>query len=411
VTRPHISIIGSALSGNKGAAAMLESSIHTLSTRIPGVRFTLFSMYPTEDREQNRYENLDIVPASPRQLGVTINTLALLYRILPPLRGLLRRRSRAIAALASSSVLLDQGGITFTDGREKFLLYNVASILPALNVKTPVFKCAQAVGPFENPINRRAAKTFLPKVATLTTRGRITHEYAESLGLGNLLAGADYAFSLELDGSEASSAAETIDLSFFDSGTVVGVSPSVVLQKKVDAAGGDYIANIVSFVDAMTASGRKVLIVPHSVRTGTDKTHNNDLPLCREIASRIDSPDSVLSLDREYDSQVLRYLIGRCDFFVASRFHAMVSSLAMSVPTLVIGWSHKYEEVLEMFELSEWAFGHSALTPEYLLERFDALVADRDVVDAKLREHLPTVKSRSLAQADAIAELVRSHEG
>ena len=48
---------------------------------------------------------------------------------------------------------------------------------------------------------------------------------------------------------------------------------------------------------------------------------------------------------------------------------------------------------------------------EYLLERFDALVADRDVVDAKLREHLPTVKSRSLAQADAIAELVRSHEG
>ena len=409
MTRPHISIIGSALSGNKGAAAMLESSIHTLSTRIPGVRFTLFSMYPTEDREQNRYENLDIVPASPRQLGVTINTLALLYRILPPLRGLLRRRSRAIAALASSSVLLDQG--TFTDGREKFLLYNVASILPALNVKTPVFKCAQAVGPFENPINRRAAKTFLPKVATLTTRGRITHEYAESLGLGNLLAGADYAFSLELDGSEASSAAETIDLSFFDSGTVVGGSPSVVLQKKVDAAGGDYIANIVSFVDAMTASGRKVLIVPHSVRTGTDKTHNNDLPLCREIASRIDSPDSVLSLDREYDSQVLRYLIGRCDFFVASRFHAMVSSLAMSVPTLVIGWSHKYEEVLEMFELSEWAFGHSALTPEYLLERFDALVADRDVVDAKLREHLPTVKSRSLAQADAIAELVRSHEG
>lgn len=407
MTRPHISIIGSALSGNKGAAAMLESSIHTLTERLPGVRFTLFSMYPAEDREQNRYENLDIVPASPRQLGVTINTLALLYRILPPLRGLLRRRSRAIAALTSSSALLDQGGITFTDGREKFLLYNVASILPALNVKTPVFKCAQAVGPFENPINRRAARTFLPKVATLTTRGRITHEYAESLGLTNLLPGADYAFSLELDGSEAATAAATLDLSFFDSGTVIGVSPSVVLQKKVDGAGGDYIANIVSFIDAMTARGHKVLVVPHSVRTGTDKTHNNDLPLCREIASRISPSDAVLTLDREYDSQVLRYLIGRCDFFVASRFHAMVSSLAMSVPTLVIGWSHKYEEVLEMFGLSEWAFGHSALSSEFLLERFDALVADRDAVDAKLREHLPTVKARSLAQADAIAELVR----
>jgi len=82
----------------------------------------------------------------------------------------------------------------------------------------------------------------------------------------------------------------------------------------------------------------------------------------------------------------------------------------MSVPTLVIGWSHKYEEVLEMFGLSEWAFGHSALSAEHLLERFDALVADREAVDAKLREHLPTVKARSLAQADAIAELVRGAE-
>ncbi|TXK16252.1 polysaccharide pyruvyl transferase family protein [Homoserinibacter sp. GY 40078] len=406
-TTPHVAIIGSALSGNKGASAMLESSIQTLGERLPGVRFTLFSMYPTEDRRQNRYENLDIVAATPRKLGVTINTLALLYRILPPLRGLIRRRSAAIRALTSSQVLLDQGGITFTDGREKFLLYNVASILPAINTKTPVFKCAQAVGPFRNPINRTAAKVYLPKAQTLVTRGRITHEYAEGLGLTNLYAGADYAFSLELDGTEEQTAAAAFDLGFFDDGVVVGLSPSVVLQKKVDARGGDYAGQMVAFIDAMTASGRKVLLVPHSVRTGTDKTHNNDLPLCREIFSRAAQPEKVLFLDRELDSQVLRYLIGRCDYFVASRFHAMVSSLAMAVPTLVIGWSHKYEEVLEMFGASEWAFGHDKLETAYLLERFEALAAQGDAVRAQLQSKLPEVKARSLAQADLIADVVR----
>ena len=118
--------------------------------------------------------------------------------------------------------LLDQGGITFTDGREKFLLYNVASILPALNTGTPVFKCAQAVGPFTNPINRRASKTFLPKVKTLVTRGRITHEFAEGLGLSNLYAGADYAFSLEMSGTEPEGQKShvTLILSFFDDDVV-----------------------------------------------------------------------------------------------------------------------------------------------------------------------------------------------
>lgn len=407
MTTPRITIIGSALSGNKGAAAMLESAVQTLGERLGDVEFSLLSMYPAEDAAQNHYDNVEVIPAKPRQLGVTINVLALAYRLLPFLRNTIKRRSRAIRAIAESSVLLDQGGITFTDGREKFLLYNVASILPALNTGTPVFKCAQAVGPFRNPINRWASKTFLPKVRTLVTRGRITHEFAEGLGLRNLYEGADYAFSLEMSGTEAEAVAAHVDLTFFDGGDVVGVCPSVVLQKKVDAAGGHYESQIVEFIEKLQAQGKRVMLVPHSVRTGTDKTHNNDLPLCRSIHERLSTSRDVLFIDRELSSQQLRYLIGRCGLFVASRFHAMVSSLAMAVPTLVIGWSHKYREVLEMFELEEWAFGHDQLTPGHLMERFTALEHAQQDVQAKLDAHLPEVKARSLAQADLIADLVR----
>lgn len=407
MSTPRITVIGSALSGNKGAAAMLESAVQTLGERLGEVDFTLLSMYPAEDRAQNPYPNLEVVGADPKTLGVTINSLALAHRLLPPLRPLLRRH-RAIRALTESDVLLDQGGITFTDGREKFLLYNVASILPALNLRTPVFKCAQAVGPFKNPINRIVSKVFLPKAQTLVTRGRITHEFAEGLGLTNLVAGADYAFSLEMDGTEEQGLREAgVDLGFFEDGEVVGVCPSVVLQKKVEARGDDYVGQMIAFIERLRRDGKKVLLVPHSVRTGTEKTHNNDLPLCTRIDDLLVPGEDVLFVDRELSSQQLRHLIGRCDLFVASRFHAMVSSLAMAVPTLVIGWSHKYREVLEMFELEEWAFGHDQLTPAHLWERFEDLSARRDEVQGKLDQHLPEVKSRSLMQADLIAELVR----
>ncbi|WP_152352355.1 polysaccharide pyruvyl transferase family protein [Brachybacterium subflavum] len=411
MSTPRITIIGSALSGNKGAAAMLESAVQTLTERLGEVDFTLLSMYPAEDRAQNHSPNLEVVPADPKTLGVTINALALAHRLLPFARPLLRRH-RAIRALADSAVLLDQGGITFTDGREKFLLYNVASILPALNLRTPVVKCAQAVGPFANPINRIVSKILLPRVRTLVTRGRITHEHAEKLGLQNLVAGADYAFSLEMDGPEGQQLQDRVDLSFFEDGDVVGVCPSVVLQKKVDARHGEgsYLTQMVGFIERLRRDGRKVLLVPHSVRTGTDKTHNNDLPLCRMIARRLKPGQDLLFVGTELSSQQLRCLIGRCSLFVASRFHAMVSSLAMAVPTLVIGWSHKYREVLEMFDLEEWAFGHDQLTPDHLWSRFEDLSEQRDDIQSRLDAHLPEVKRRSLAQADLIADLVRERQ-
>ncbi len=389
---------------------MLESAISSILAAHPDATFTLFSMYPREDAAQNPYPQVELVDARPRPLGVTINSLALLYKILPPLRPMLRRRSRSMSALARSAVLLDQMGISFTDGREKFLLYNTAAVLPALLLKVPVVKCAQAIGPFRNRINRAVSRLFLPKMHTIVTRGRLTHEFAEGLGLRNLVAGSDSAFALKLSGNERASLAAALDLSFFDGNdVVVGISPSVVVQAKYEAkTGGDYLALMAEFTERMLAEGHRVALVPHSVRTGTDKTQNNDLPLCRELYARLSQTDRVLFADRELSSQDLRALIGMCDVFVTSRFHAMVSSLSVAVPCLVIGWSHKYQEVLEMFTLEKWAIGFDTLDPEVLRARALELVANRAEVAATITEHLPTVIDNTRQQEQIILGLLSS---
>ena len=397
-----VSIIGSALSGNKGAAAMLEAAVEGISRRLPDVRFVLFSMYPGEDSRLNRYPNLEIIDASPLKLGVIINSLALLYRLLPPLRSMLRRRSRAIRALTSSCVLLDQGGITFSDGREKFLLYNVASILPAMFVGLPVVKCAQAVGPFTSPVNRFAASIFLPRLRLIVTRGRITHSLAEAMQLPNIRAGADLAFTLP------GTMARHDNIAGSPTQGRVAVSPSAVLQKKVDSAGGDYAAEMAHFVSYLVNSGKEVVLFPHSARSGTDATHNNDLPLCRSIFVMLapDIASQVEFVETEHSSQELRALIASCDVLVTSRFHAMVSGLATATPTLVIGWSHKYEEVLEMFNAAQWAFPHNELSQALLRSRFEELWTQRDEVAAQIASNLPNVRAKADEQLDAIAQLV-----
>ncbi len=158
-------------------------------------------------------------------------------------------------------------------------------------------------------------------------------------------------------------------------------------------------------IDHVTGEhGRPVLLLAHSAREHTDKTHNNDLPLCREIYARLASRERVLFPDAELSSQALRHLIGSCDVFVASRFHAMVSSLSMEVPTLVIGWSHKYREVLDMFGLADWAVGHEALTHDEFEVRMSRLLAEAPELRARLGARLPQVRGTALEQVDLIIE-------
>lgn len=399
-------IIGSALSGNKGAAAMLESSIQTLDAKYPGAEFVLLSVYPEEDKKLNIYSNLTILPASAITVGGMLNPAALLYKLAPPLRAFILKKVPQLKAIKESDALLDQGGITFTDGREVFLLYNVASILPAILVGTKVIKCAQALGPFNNPINRFVSKLVLPHVTLIIARGKKTYEYLQTLNLKNIVLATDYAFSLDItkqDEKEAkkifANVTRNVDLS---KKLNVGISPSIVVKKKCEKAGVDYISLMRWFINDLIAQGYAVTLIPHSVRIGANKVHNNDLPLCEDIYKGVKEKNDCAFVDREVSSQALRYIIGQTDLFVACRFHAMISSLSMGVPTLVLGWSHKYMEILELFDVKEFGIDSSKLSKESLRDSFQDLAAQRKNITMKLESNIASVRELSMSHVELI---------
>jgi polysaccharide pyruvyl transferase WcaK-like protein len=193
-----------------------------------------------------------------------------------------------------------------------------------------------------------------------------------------------------------------VDASFFAGGNVVGVSPSQVLRAAAEGRGEDYVGQVARQIDYLTDTlGRPVYLVAHSTRPG-EKTHNNDLPVCRLIHERVASPNMVLFPDGELTSQQLRSLIGRCDLFVASRFHAMVSSLATGVPTLVLGWSHKYREVLDMFGLAGWSLPADGVAHSTFVARVSELDARKTDVRATLAARFPAVRAKAMEQLDVI---------
>jgi len=402
-------VIGATLSGNKGASAMLESSLQHLRKKDADAHFDVLTVYPDQDSELNEDEDVSILDASPLRLGTVINGAALLHRVIPPLRPRMEEAVPEVGALARADILLDEGGITFVDGRGKFLIYNIATVLPALFTRTPVFKVAQAMGPFETFANRTAAKFILPRMAMIIARGDVTLRHLRELGLGNVRRGADLAFTLEVSKRDIESVSSQVDMSFFSGGNVVGFAPSVVLAKSSAKAGRDYVAETARTIDHITdVLDRPVLLLAHSARRGTEKNHNNDLPVCRAIVESVASPEKVMFVDEELNARELRCLIGMCDVFVASRFHAMISALAQATPVVVIGWSHKYGEVMADFGVEEFATALADATPAKVGALVDRATRERRSLHDSISRSMEQVHELALQQIDDITEFARA---
>ncbi|MCK4817784.1 polysaccharide pyruvyl transferase family protein, partial [bacterium] len=160
------------------------------------------------------------------------------------------------------------------------------------------------------------------------------------------------------------------------------------------------------FIDRLVTNSYDVVLIPHSVRKGTQKTRNNDLPVLKKIFSHICNKEEVFQIREELTPSELRVLIGQLDLFIASRFHAFISALCMEVPTLVFGWSHKYHEVLKDFGLEEYALDYSALTEELIWKKFKELENKADIVRDKINKNLPSVKNRAFEFYDELGYLM-----
>jgi polysaccharide pyruvyl transferase WcaK-like protein len=75
----------------------------------------------------------------------------------------------------------------------------------------------------------------------------------------------------------------------------------------------------------------------------------------------------------------------------------------LGIPTLVVGWGHKYAEVLAQFDLEEWAYDYSSLELESLCQAVERLISRTESVREKLVRHRARVMSSSLEQLEWVS--------
>lgn len=402
-------IVGAALSANKGAAAMAESVVEHLHEYVEPAQFTLLTTYPKDDVTKTRdMPDVNVLGLEPLRLACVefpIALLAALSRGLRIPRGWIR--SRGCRAILDSDCVIDVAGISFVDGRGiPITVYNALMTAVPLLLGTPTVKAAQAMGPFRTQPNKALAKLILPHLAAICARGAGTREYLDELRLKNVHDVADLAFTLPTANALPASIEERIS---HCRNQYVLVMPSSVVKGLYQKNGGDYVVAMVKLIEEIRGStGRTVVVAPHSLRVGKPEGRMNDGPVCDEIIARLNGDPEVIGISEDLYSAELRRLVADSRLLVTSRFHAMISGLATATPTIVLGWSHKYREVLDLFGATEYGLDAMALSDtSRVVSMVKGALDLHDVLEKQLKAALPAVINQSEENFRIIASVLR----
>jgi colanic acid/amylovoran biosynthesis protein len=415
-------VVGGTLWGNRGAEAMVVTTIGRIRERDPDASFVLLSYFPDRDRELLRDRAVAVIDARPAAT-VAAWSGALLHRLVS-LVGLRLPDSlvpSSVRALRRCRALFDVSGISFHDGRLAVVAYNLLCVWPALLLKVPVVRLSQAMGPFRHPLNRLPARWVTKRSLHTFARGRRSAGFLGQLGVppDSWSVAADVAFayrpeySLTCENEQQVAGLRERLAELRRTGTdVVALVPSSLVHRKMAHSGGDYVALLRNLVHDLHRRGAHVLVMPNATRAGTDTSRNNDIAvinqLRRLLAAEPDGIDrsAVSYVEFDLNTAAIRSLTAPCTLLITSRFHAMVAALALGVPPLVMGWSHKYEEVLEMFGCEAHAVDFTE-SDHRLRSMVQRLLAEHETTRERILKALPEVTTSAVAQFDLLDRLAK----
>jgi polysaccharide pyruvyl transferase WcaK-like protein len=382
----------------------------------PGSTFALYSYLPKRDRALVSDPDVVVHSSTPAYLVLVLFPASIVLALLRWIPGIERVFPASVRDMRRADALVDLAGVSFIDGREKFLPFNVLTILPAILLGTPVFKLSQAMGPFENPLNRVAARA-LWRCALVVPRGPATLEHLREARYPDerLFPAPDTAFAFEAGDALSDEGADEVaditaemDRLAAAGRTTVGMCPSSVIASKAASQGWDYADFLADVVRSVLADGRAVVLFPNATRASSGKLRNNDLPVIAGVVERLGEKTAarVMTVRGDVAAGGLRRIVERCECVAVSRFHAMIGALAAGVPCLVLGWSHKYAEVMAEFGLEGYVVDHAEADAVAFGQRLTALCRERDEVAERIAERLPEVVERSRAQFREVVERV-----
>ena len=408
---------------NKGAEAMLLTTVTELSSRIPGLEVLIW----TYREEENRIaaEN-DLVAIDVPRFNGKLRKLAWILgqaakhgsvprsRVLDPSSWWLEAASAWMLGTSPTfDGLVDMSGFAYGDVWGTFSVRRILPFVTTCREKSlPVVFLPQAWGSFTRPDVRADVAGIIKGTNTvLYSRDAQSSEYlAEILGsdYGPIQPRADIVFAFK-GGTEQLGHAKLRAMGCSLERRLVGIAPNMRVFERSHGKRGSS-----AYVDALAGLVRHcvdsrdldVVLLPNEcspVNSGTD-----DRRLCELVASAA-SREGRCHFSGDYVSaEDMHAVVGCLDYLVGSRFHALVFGLSQGIPCMAIGWSHKYVELLHQFGLADYVCSGNGLIEDDIIQMFQRGWAERLAHSTRISDIAAAMRSDVASLFDNVAGFMTS---
>ena len=412
-----ICISGGTFIGNHGAEAMLTTCIGRIRERYPDVPIAVLSPYYAEDKAVLKRDDIILLNSSPLYLSLVLFPLSLLAAFLKliKLSKLICCFPKAVRVISEASAQIDVAGVSFMDSRQMFLVFNVLSLMPALILNVPVIKFAQALGPFNRRLNRSLANFILKKCEAIFARGPDTLKNLQELNLPSekVFLAPDVAFCHKLGDSITVENPEYCEkliekIRKRSEEKIIGICPSSLLASKSSPPSA-YIEFVEEMITSLINSNYKIVLFPNATREKKMNTfRNNDLRIILDVKKKLNTEEKIIYVEKNITADTIKRIVMLCDVTVVSRFHTMITSLSTETPVFVLGWSHKYLEVMKFFDMSEYVVDYKKSNVNEVVEKVIKLMEHHNELSEKIKERFPKVYKNAFFQFEYLFKLLEN---
>jgi len=175
----------------------------------------------------------------------------------------------------------------------------------------------------------------------------------------------------------------------------IGISISHQIIRQWQATESYLECMVKLILHILTLTDCNILLIPNEV---VDKAKYNDSHVADDILKRLESNNRRVSILNvaELNSSTIKSEIAACEVMIASRYHSCVAALSAGVPTLVIGWHYKYDELLKFYGQEKWIISNENCNSNLLIEKFDDFWQQRNVSKSEIAKKYPEVRARVL---------------
>ena len=341
---------------------------------------------------------------------------ALLLRVLPAhTRAKTIARNPALRGIQEAQIVGSiAGGDSFSDiyGISRFFYMGLPQLLVLIMGK-PLVQLPQTYGPFKGRAVRTIARHILKRSALIYSREANGFRHVESLGLKTNSPKWFFCYDLgcvlepvpptDFNSSELADGKQ-------NSAFLAGVNVSGLLamggysRKNMFGLRTEYVALLEGLIRFLIAEkGGSVLLIPHVLG---DKGES-DSKACRSVYEGLHSafPGRLAILERNYSSNELKSIIGRCDLFLGSRMHACIAAVSQCVPTVSLSYSDKFAGVMATFGASSQVADLRTMDKHQVLEIVRYAVDHCDDLRAQLERRIPDAHTKAL---ELFGEIARS---